>query len=280
MSFIRADINLRTPTIPGMSIGSTVYFGSGDDKDLVVFDPGNTSFGKAIMTQGVWAYSLKIGEIEYQPVFADVNGYIYWEYHSDYIYRSRSYGWVKCDVFPGYEPSEIYDSDTREYTGDYFYAGDLPTASVGAVSSFSPRGAERERGTNISISVVFPRWVSSVGFFGEYEGKDGARDIRSMGLPAFSCDGVTFVKSLRKSNGKHTYGDIHYEYGVWVIGVLDSADGWWEGSEPEIDSSVIFKFCKPKDSEVTGKDKTVTFSGYVEGDNTQDVYYGDVAKWM
>ena len=39
MSFIRADINIRTPTIPGMEIEQPVYFGSGDDSGVVVYDP-------------------------------------------------------------------------------------------------------------------------------------------------------------------------------------------------------------------------------------------------
>ena len=37
MSFIRADISIRTPTIPGMEIEQPVYFGSGDDSGVVVY---------------------------------------------------------------------------------------------------------------------------------------------------------------------------------------------------------------------------------------------------
>lgn len=280
MSFIRADINLRTPTIPGMNIEPLVYFGNGADKGFIVFSPGNSDFGQVIMTEGVWAYSLKVGGSEFQPVFDDINGYIYWKNGSSYVYYSRSYGWVKCNNFPGYDPVELYDSETREYTGDSFYAGYLPSVAVGETSSLYPRGSERDSGSSIEIEIVFPRWVCQDGIFGEYEGEDGVSGTKLLGLPAFDCDGTILVRSINKINGYYSYGDIHYDSGKWLIGDMNSAGGWWEGNEPKVGTSVTFKFCKPKDSEVSGSDKTVRFVEYVEGDNSQEAYYGDVAKWM
>ena len=278
MSFIRADINIRTPTIPGMEIEQPVYFGSGDDSGVVVYNPGNSDFGNSIMTTDKWAYSLKVGGSEFQPVFDDINGYIYWENGSDYIYHVQAYGWVKCDKFPGYVPIENYDSETRKYTGDSFHAGNLPAAGV--TGTFEPRGDERDNGSSISVEVIFPRWVCSDSFFGEYEGTDGVSGVKILGVPAFSCDGTTYVRSIEKVNGYYTYGDIRNVSGKWVIGELNAGSGWWEGSEPEVDGSVTFKFCKPKDSDITGSNKTVQFIEYVEGDNYQEAYYGDVAKWM
>lgn len=280
MSFIRAEINIRTPNIPSMEFQQPVYFGQGDDSGFVVYNPGNSDLGKLIMTKNRFAYSLKVNGSEFEPVFDDVGGFIYWKNGGDFIYRTRSYNWVKCDKFPGHEPIQEYDSEKEEYLGDSFYVGEIP--DIGKTSYFQPRGDRRDYGSKISVEVFFPRWVcSGDSFFGEYEGKDGESGKKIFGVPSFSCDGKIYNRSVKKDNkGYYTYGNIYNDSGKWVIGEINSDNGWWEGNEPKVDGSVTFKFCKPKGSNITGQDKKVQFVEYVESNQFQYYYYGDVAKWM
>lgn len=101
-----------------------------------------------------------------------------------------------------------------------------------------------------------------------------------MGCPRWKdSSGNTYIRSLEKVLGRWNYGAIHYENGKWLIGSVGAVNGWYEGSEPSLTSSVIFRFCKPEGSEVMGSDRTVTFVDRVEGGNTAEALLGEVAIW-
>lgn len=281
MSFQYVPTLLRTPTIPGFSIQRGVWRGTGPDEGLVAYNTNNSSFN-FLMTQNLWAYQLKADGSVYSPEFNDVNGYIYWRSGSSYLYYSRSFGWVLHNRFPGYEPKEVYNSETRQYEGDAFHAGSLPGVSDGASSYLRPRGTNRNSGgANKNIYFYFPRWQSvKRTLYGEYEPKGDVTGKKYFGFPRWRDNSHNYyVRSLEKKNRKFSYGGIRYQDGRWLLGEINSPTGWWEGLEPSKTSPVTFRFCKPQDSTITGSNRTVSFYDYVQGTETAVAYMGEVAIW-
>lgn len=273
MSFILNPSRLCIPAVPGLFYSNDkTYRGYGADNGKFAFQ---TSLGYIIAEK--LAFSLKVGGSEYAPVFSDVNGYIYWSNGSDYIYYSVNYGWVKCSRFPGYEPDEYYDSDEKKYKGDGFWSGSFPSASGN--ETFHPRGSNRNSGSNVTVSWYWKRWQSSK-LFGEYNPQGDASGKLYFGSPRWKDgDGVYYVRSINKENGKYTYGGIAYNGSKWIIGAVNDPSGWWEGSEPSKSGSTTFRFTVPAGSEITGKNKVVSFYDYVLGEETTVVYLTEVAIW-
>ena len=173
MSFQYVPTQLRSPTIPGWSLQHGFWRGIGADSGLLAFNTDNGNFGYYVITQNLWTYRLKIDNAVYSPVFNDVNGYIYWKYSSSFFYYSKAYGWILHNRFPGYEPKENYNSESKAYEGDAFYAGSIPSARDGGYSYLQPRGTNRNGGgANKTVYFDFPRWQSVNRVqLGEYEPK-------------------------------------------------------------------------------------------------------------
>ena len=180
MSFQYVPTQLRSPAIPGWSFQHGFWRGTGTDSGLLAFNTNNSNLGYYVITQNLWTYRLKIDNAVYSPVFNDVNGYIYWKYSSSFFYYSRSYGWILHNRFPGYEPKENYNSESKEYEGDAFHAGSVPSARDGGYSYLQPRGTNRNGGgANKTAYFDFPRWQSVTrNQFGVYEPKGGVSGRR------------------------------------------------------------------------------------------------------
>ena len=282
MSFQYVPTQLRSPAIPGWSFQHGFWRGTGTDSGLLAFNTNNSNLGYYVITQNLWTYRLKIDNVVYSPVFNDVNGYIYWKSGSNCFYYSRSYGWILHNRFPGYEPKENYNSESKEYEGDAFHAGSVPSARDGGYSYLQPRGTNRNGGgANKTVYFDFPRWQSVYRVqLGEYEPKGGVSGKKYFGLPRWRDSSSNYyIRSLEKKNGRFSYGGIRYENGKWLLGELNSPSGWWEGEEPNKEKAVTFQFCKPEDSEITGSNRTLSFYDYVQGDETGVAYLGEVAIW-
>ena len=138
MSFHYIPTMMRSPTIPGYAPQRGYWRGVGADEGFLVLYHGNSNLGNYIITQQLWSYQLKIDNNIFTPIYNDVNGYIYWQYGSTYFYCSKSYGWVLSNVFPGYEPKEVYNSETHEFEGDSFHSGSVPSIGDGKYSYLQP----------------------------------------------------------------------------------------------------------------------------------------------
>lgn len=284
MSFMKIPTALKSPQMPVQP--REEWQGVGADAGLVAFHSGNAALGPYVITENRWCCSFYVGSLLLNPVYREVNGHIYWMKSDNggnyYLYYTEKYKWVYIrSVFPGFEPREDYNSDTREWEGDYFYSGSLPAIKDGAVSEFSPRGEylNNSGASKIEVKPFFPRWRNST-LCGEYTPADGLTGTRTFGLPRWTDDaGNEYVRSIEKEAGEFTYGDIRKTGDVWTIGVPGAASGWYEGGEPDKTAPVTFRFCKPVGSELEGADRVVTFAGYVIGDQTAAVQLGEVAIW-
>ena len=281
MSFQYVPGLLRTPAIPMVSLPRGVWRGKGADEGYYAFSAGS-SWGSFVMVRGTgFVPSLIAGGNRLTPVFSDVNGYIHWS-GSGYIYYSQTYGWVWCRMFPGYEPVEekVTDPSTgkAEWTGDEFYVIQSFPYGDDSETRMTPRGSAREKDPQ-PLKASWERWACNQEF-GVYEGKGGASGKRVLGTPQFSGNGEKFLRSVNRTNGYYTYGRIHNSNGRWVIGEIGSSTGWHEGAEPKADGgSVSFRFCRPEGSDVTGRDISVSFERYVEGEESDTAYLGEVAVW-
>ncbi len=289
MSYIKSQTALMHPNIPGdSSIEKTVWVGIGgryigDGGKIAFYD---TRLKKYLITELKFVYDLEIDGDTYEAKFSDVNGYIYWEYSGRYFYYSATHeAWVLCGKFPGYEPVETETKNKNEetgneetvYGGDEFYSGSF----LGTNASLSPRGKNKKsnasENTNLDVTVVFPRWESNTEF-GEYEPKDGASGTRILGVPKWQGnDGKDYIRSADKDGSYYRYGSIHYENGKWIIGMIDSPSGWWEGNEPKPKSGETFTFKKPEGSDIKGENISLSWVGYVHGEETETGYVGQVA---
>jgi len=216
-----------------------------------------------------------------EPGPIEKNGYVWFGEDSAYkVYRSMSFGWViTTGIYPGREPVEVLDYDTMEWKGTSFWTGIFPSPTHGASTEFQPRGSAKGNGSapNLKLQFWFPHWEKTGGVAGVYTPVGESGNI-TLGLPVWiDAAGTEYAQSLNPVNGNYTYGGIRYADGKWVIGTVGSPSGWWEGSEPSINSSTVFIFTVPEDSEAAGSNKMITFSGYVIGDNTKEGHIGDWA---
>lgn len=278
MSFQYVPSQFRLPEIPGWTPPDGFWCGVGEDAGFYCFKM--QGWGGYVMTREEFCQSLTLDGSKMTPVYSSINGYIYWQ-GNGYIYYSLNYGWIWCDVFPGYEPIEEneWDEDAQEtvYTGDRFYKIHSIPARDEVEVKIEGRGAyykEKEK----TLKAVWDRWVSN-DEFGEYEGKGGATGKKYLGLPRFRGGSTYYIRSFQKENGHYKYGAIHYSDGKWVIGEVGSGAGWHEGSEPSKNGSVTFKFTVNKGSDAKGQDISVSLVDYVKGDETAPVFLGEVAIW-
>lgn len=280
MSYHYVPSLFRIPEVPHLTPPIGIWRGKGGDDGYFAMNVSSAWGGNIIVRNPNFCYRLEIGNSVFAPVFSDINGYIHWE-GNGYVYYTQTYGWVWCDRFPGYEPLEDYELDEEgtTWSGDRFYTFYSPPYLPNTEVELEPRGSLHGSGEKKTLKAVWPRWVAKSGEFGVYEGKDGESGERVKGLPRFKGSGEYFTRSLKKENGYFTYGRIHHAGGKWVIGEIDSAGGWHEGSEPKVGGSVSFRFCKPKGSEAEGSSISVSFDSYVCGEETDQVYLGSAAIW-
>lgn len=278
MSFQFVPSQFRVPKIPGWEPPNGFWCGLGEDAGRFAFKM--SAWGGYIMTEDYLSFCLKIDGSVLHPVYSSINGYIYWE-GNGYVYYTLTYGWVWCNLFPGYEPIEErrYDDEAEKYVydGDSFYT--IPSIPAGDTAERQMRG----RGKNYeseekTLTAVWPRWVGG-NEFGKYEPKGDASGDKYLGLPRFRGNGVDYVRSFAKENGYYRYGAIRYTQGKWVIGEIGSDSGWHEGSEPSKEGSVTFKFMKNENSDAKGQNISVSLQDYVKGDERAGVFLGEVAIW-
>lgn len=252
--------------------------GSGSDEGLFAFSSPGGGFGYWIISRQFHP-SLVVEGRRLDPVYTEVNGWMYWADGGALVYYTHTWGWVYMrGMYAGYEPLEEYDHDRQEYAGDEFYTVSSMPYSDGATSRMRARGRARQYGDS-SLGVLWPRWTSSQQF-GVYQAEGGESGTRTLGLPRWrGSDGVVRTRSLKKTAGYFTYGDIRRVGTTWLIGTSGSETGWHEGSEPKPGSSATFRFMKNQGSDATGTDVTLSFMGYCAGDESERGLVGEVALW-
>ena len=272
----------RLLEVPGFTPPDGIWRGTGRDEGDYAFYHGPWG-GYLIVRRGRFAPSLLVDGYRLDPVFSDVNGYVYWSGGGRYVYFTRTYGWVYASRFPGYEPleSHAFDDEGRDvWTGDSFWSLSGIPSSPERTEKAKPRGSRAETGSELQVTAVWPRWVAKAGEFGIYEGKDGEEGERVKGLPRYRGGNEWFVRSLKKDrNGYFTYGRIRNLYGTWTIGEPGSPNGWHEGAEPNRGGAVTFRFMKNEGSDVKGSDIRVAFHDFIAGDETETAYLGSAAIW-
>ena len=292
MSFLYSPTRLLTPKTPNgypSANNSEMWVGTGNDRGFVVFradrqwrmaktlngsvgGAGSATLFPAIVVDGVKLW----------PVYRDCGGFLYFSNNARAVWFVEGIGWVYMgNGSPGYVPEE-YTDENGDPAGDDFYTVSFPYSySDDTVLQLKPRG-RLSGGTEKTATFFWERWDGpTTGFpFGAYNPKGGASGTKVMGCPRWrDGSGNYYIRSLKQVLGKWSYGAIHYENGKRLIGSVGAVNGWYEGSEPSLTSSVTFRFCKPEGSEVTGSDRTVTFVDRVEGEDTTEALLGEVAIW-
>ena len=285
MSWITSPQNLTFLTLPLLNMNSNyLMVGQNADNNLFAYQVS----GKGWIISNTVGYNYKMnGNRILKPIFQDVNGYCYWTDNYYYLYYELKFGWILINgKFPGYTPMEYqYRNDKGEtfWGGDNFYTGSLPSES--GSTSFSLRGALRNNSSNkpITLEMDFNYWQKEPNTsspYGVYYPHGNVTGEKMIGLPEWIDDKKRYTRSLkREDNGHYRYGDIHYDKGKWLIGSVGDTNGWWEGDEPKVNQSTVFRFMKNEDSEVIGSNKTIFFDKYVAGEEKRYIYIGEAAIW-
>ena len=284
MSWVKIPSALHIPD--GPSVGSNIFLGTGIDSGKYAFKVN----GRYIISEQ-FTYSLEVGGTIFSPGQATVNGNAYWYAGSSYIYYSLVWeSYIKYSSL-GTEPLEYRDYDD-EWRGSSFWSGYIP--SLGGSSTFIPRGSNRGDDNKITVTQSWPRWESDT-LCGIYEPVDGKSGNIGLGLPCWTDKeeedgsdedegaeeqyGKQYIRSLYADiSGHYSYGEIHYEQGQWIIGTIGSPDGWWVGSEPSLTDKVTFRYMNSS-GKSSGEKKHISFSSYVLGDESTQIFLQDVQIW-
>lgn len=259
---------------------SDLLIGEGTDSGKYAYKIKLGYTEKYVITKGYIGYKIKVNGTELTPIFHDVNGNVYFQSNRLFLWFQGKQ-WILMGRndnvddgkrgFPGYQPMEWRNSETEEMEGDEWWSGTLPTAS-GQTQIFYPHGtAEGEK----TVEFYMPRWEQVSGGvdpneiicqnIGTYSDPDGVEDDLTVGTLMFSEESNSSKEHLKsitrttwrtfvpggfwacyKEYNYFTYGEIYYAYTdqkrAWVIGVLSSPDGWYEGEEPQKDRDVTFTF--------------------------------------
>ena len=250
----------------------------------------------------MFGMSFKIDDSIFYPTYNVYNKFPVYQRNniigSEGIYYDGTYGWVyNIDTAIGYPCVEYWRSNniyedpfgTGEYKGPRFYTGTIPTTYTSS-NIWQARGFGRGNvygeytGTPITIDTYFEYWKAVDVYLGEYKPQgDATGDSKWFGNPQWKDqNNKVYIRSTNKISNKYTYGDIYYDAtnSKWIIGTYNNPTGWWEGYEPIKNSSVIFLFKVPLNSELTGEDLTISFDQYVLGSDTQTIYLGEVSRWF
>lgn len=151
------------------------------------------------------------------------------------------------------------------------------------------RGDGSEPTASLTVELKDCYVLSGSSRYGEYT------HCSNGGTKVFGCPqwngmgGGTYTKTVAKTkNNQFQYihsndssKNIYYENGYWVVGKRNSYSGWWEtSSQPSPNSPINLTFHKPANSDAEGQDYTLSFIGYVAGNETTPAWVGDVAKWQ
>jgi hypothetical protein len=311
MSYLKSALGISFFDIPTNVALDTTYFlhGIGNDAGYNIY---RTT--KYIRSQyfGNWYY-VTPGGYNLYPLYQTYNGEACFG-TAYYLFYDNTYGWVLKDSFlPCYE---YWVASESHYFGDDFWSTTslsttkLPSEGGGSVE-FKAHGYQRGstkgayEGTPRYLDFRFIRWESS-NLYGEYSPLGGASGTKYVGVPEWNSTYGTNAKYDRSvnvstsnitpyqsSSGYYTYymviagnatqtRNIYYRtlYSKWLIGVYNSPLGWYEGNEPSKTEDVDFIFTVPEGSEVTGTDITVSFSAYVKGIDTQNIYMCNVGTFL
>jgi hypothetical protein len=222
------------------------------------------------------------------------NGVNYWEGGGWYIWYtgsewaiSKKLGFgIQEEFVLAYTDDGERDEENDEWTGDQWYS------SNSFNGPFTPRGTLKNNEDNeskyINILHIEGYQCDGDGIAGVYKELDESGEINdsgksiTVGLPQWK-DGNNqyYIRSIEKDGDYYSYGSISFDDSKWVIGVKDSAYGWWEGSEPKITGAVTFEFKKPEGSEIEDQDNiTVNFDKYITGDEKTDIHIFRVTQWL
>ncbi len=274
-----------------------VLIGAGDDAARFCYMPaeGDEALDVYTVSEQI-SYSIQIGaDVLYRqpglvhdmPWFASPSGYGTWilYYHPTAgVYGCGAYVLISWAAQPGYLPAEYRDPETKEWFGDSWWSGPIPTPGTSlADTTLVPRGSNKTAGSSKTASFHWPRWIKDgspgggeidvpAGVYTPAPGS-GVSGTVTVGLPVWKdAAGNDYIRSRTRTYGNYTYGAISYnaDAEAWVIGTPGDEAGWWVGDEPSLTSAKTFAFTVPEGSEVTGDDIVVTFDRYTLGtDKTQ-----------
>lgn len=282
MSFVLTPTELWYPQISGMKIGKDLWVGKGGDEYLYAYDVSSKQLTAHVITESLIGYELKSSGYTYRLQMKEINGYAYWyAFGGGNIYYVTNIGWVITSLRAGVVPVENYDSETGKYTGDKFWSSQyLPEISDGSTVQFVPRGSIRDTGSERTVEFSMPRWRCNTKFGIYTPANSEVSGNKILGVPRFVDQiGNEYIRSSQKTSGFYTYGEIHQESGKWVIGEIGSDDGWYEGSEPNVENPISFLFCKNPESEINKQNLLITFDEYVQGSDRTGAFLGEFAIW-
>lgn len=217
-----------------------------------------------------------------------ISGYTIYYASGMFVYDVKDASGGKA--YAGYVPKEKYNSTTGKWEGDSFYsATNLPRPYSPEVT-FTPRGTLRNANTPaITAQFWLPGWqkyaydeMFNIQVIGEYAPRDGATGKAFVGIPRWiDNNGQIYERSLTASGNGYRYGAIYpYAVNYWIIGDYPSDDGWYVGEEPRLDREVVFKHTKPVGHPAHKDDIVVSFLDRIIGDNKNDIYLGEIARWL
>jgi len=125
----------------------------------------------------------------------------------------------------------------------------------GVAQLYNPQGTASGTVTMTVKPII--GWESST-LLGKYTAVGGESGVKHVGQKKFTDgDAVEYLQSPEKVGSYFTYGDIEHDGTGWVIGTRGTG-AWWEGTEPDVDTPVIFVM-----KGTATANKTITFDSYV-----------------
>ena len=123
---------------------------------------------------------------------------------------------------------------------------------------------------------------SSSSRYGEYTNSSNG-STKVFGCPQWNgMGGGFYTKSVTKQNNQFYYihsndssKNIYYDNGYWVVGKRNSSSWWSADSQPTPNSPINLTYHGR-----SGQNYTLSFIGYVAGNETTPAWVGDVAKWQ
>ena len=276
-------------THPVGSFGADYWMGSGADAGTFLYQ-----------FNSVWTIAAQFGNwyndttdgATLLPVYASINGYIYFTNGNYYLFYDATYGWVlKQDLLPCLE-YWTYTSGTSgpgTYNGDAFWTlSSLPTngSPISAVARGAQRGTTNGpyTGTPKTIAYAFDCWTADSTQFGKYNPQGSASGNKYFGVSKWSNGSTLYVRSVSKDSTSHfTYGAIKWNSTAskYILGTYNSATGWNESaSAPVAGSSWTLTFNQPSGGTVTGSSVTLSWVGYIQGSETVAGYIQNAGVYL
>ena len=299
MSWVPAMLGTGYSGIPLLDVTTGgVYIGIGEDEGYYKYKLSN---GKHIIADNIFPFTISLDEdFDYGwPSLSWLNlfrGYLVKEkfcfYYSEtavcYCTGGNTFtliAWAgRCF---GKSPVTWTDSEGKK-RGDYFWSGEFPTKFDTTVT-WTGGGAATDTTIEIYVKINTGNtiYVSDTEY-GVYTNSKGAKKVFGHCIWNGMNSSSSYVKSLtKKQNEKPVFINtndeslnIHHDGTGWIVGVRNSADGWWElESEPVAESEIKLIFKKTDDSTVTGTDYTLAWKNYGYYLESNKFYVGEVGLW-